>query len=110
MPVIVTFLYRLQNEPTVRFGKCDYEYVSDDHDGLDIEVKNRLLRGINSWLTQRGKRALTEEEVDVGIMAVSSDDRCYTSKHDYACFDFWFREDTQDVYYVNKERVEPNSK
>jgi len=110
MPVIVTFLYRVQYEPTVHFGKCDYEYVSDDHDGLDIEVINSLLHGMNSWRTQRGFVALTEEDVQVGIMSVSSDDRCYTSEHDYACFDFWFREGSQDVCYVKKERVELNRK
>ena len=38
MPFI-TFIYRIGNNNKVFYGKYVCDYISDDHDGLDNEIK-----------------------------------------------------------------------
>lgn len=47
MPFI-TFIYKVGKKKTY-YGKYCSDYISDDHDGLDNEVKYILLSGINEY-------------------------------------------------------------
>ena len=42
MPFI-TFIYKVGKNPKIYYGKYCIDYISDDHDGLDNEVKYTLI-------------------------------------------------------------------
>jgi hypothetical protein len=44
MPFI-TFIYKVGNNPKTYYGKCCMEYISDDHERLDTEVKHIVKKG-----------------------------------------------------------------
>ena len=45
----ITFIYIIENNPNRFFGKYCFDYISDDHEGLDNEVKNILIKGLNDY-------------------------------------------------------------
>ena len=47
MPFI-TFIYKVGKNKTY-YGKYCFDYISDDHDGLDNEVKYILMSAINEY-------------------------------------------------------------
>lgn len=42
----VSFIYKI-NDSQTKYGKYVANYISDDHDGLDIMIKNVLVDTIN---------------------------------------------------------------
>ncbi len=44
--MFITFMYRIENNPKIYFGKYCFNYMYD-HDGLDKEVYHVLVDGIN---------------------------------------------------------------
>ena len=43
--VFITFIYRIGDNDKTYFGKYNPTYLSDDHEGLDEEVKSCLVDG-----------------------------------------------------------------
>ena len=50
----ITFIYRIGNNTTTYFGKYVPDYVSDDHEGLDLEVRYVLVDGLNQYREKKG--------------------------------------------------------
>jgi len=50
MPFI-TFIYRIGKK--VFHGKYITDYISDDHEGLDNEIKDIVISGINEYRKQK---------------------------------------------------------
>lgn len=48
MPFI-TFIYKVGKNNKTYYGKYCFEDMSDDHDGLDNEVKYILIKGLNEY-------------------------------------------------------------
>ena len=46
MPFI-TFIYKIGSNNKTYFGKYITDYISDEHEGLDLVIKPYLLDGIN---------------------------------------------------------------
>ena len=44
----ITFIYRIRKNPKTYYGKCFFDYISDNHEGLDNEVKYFLKQGLNA--------------------------------------------------------------
>ena len=51
MPFI-TFIYKVGKNPKTYYGKYCFDYISDDHEGLDNEVKYILKQSLNQYRTQ----------------------------------------------------------
>ena len=88
--MFITFIFKIQNRPGQTFyGKYYTDYISDDHEGLDKEIKPYLLKGINKF--QKLNLSPEVKNVHIGIISVS--DHNYISIHstdeEIKCFDFY---------------------
>jgi hypothetical protein len=92
--MFVTFIYRICGNPTTCYGKFLSGWISDDHQGLDAEMKSVLVNAIN----RRRRRdvlqgsLLREEEVTLGILSVSYAESfpIYSTSEERFCFDFYY--------------------
>lgn len=86
----ITFIYKIGNN--VYYGKHVTDYISDDHDGLDIEVKNKLLESINKYRKQKNYSIISD--IDVGVISFSSNNiiPIFSSDHEIKCFNYYYEE------------------
>ena len=108
MPFI-TFFYRLKNDNTKYYGKFVSNYISDDHDGLDREMKSIVVYGINLL----NLMTITVVDVSLGILSFSDHSYIptYSSDDEIEMFDFYYDDcSTMEKIkiYVNKQRVYPS--
>ena len=104
---IVTFIYKLGNKKHSRtfYGKYD-GYISDDHEGLDLEIKRHVEDGINIYRTQNNLKPI--KTIQVGILSLSVDGivPAYSSDKEIKMFDFYC---IYDFYskkiYVNGKKI-----
>jgi len=105
MPFI-TFIYRIGNNNKVFYGKYVCDYISDDHDGLDNEIKDIVNYGINEYRKQMGIKV---KKIRIGILSLSQHDciPTYSSDAEIKCFDFYHKTHTlkNDETYVNGKRI-----
>lgn len=103
MPFI-TFIYKIGNNGRVFYGKYSCDYISDDHEGLDRQVKHALIPGLNAYRKQKGLQEINKKSVYVGVMSYSS---CryiptYSTRAEIKCFDFYYiYQKSKDETYVN---------
>lgn len=92
MPFI-TFIYKVGNNPTVYYGKYCCDYISDDHEGLDTEVRYPLVKAIKKF------KGVNKIKINIGIMSFSSDKVIPTdsSKKEISCFNFYHNYNN-DIY------------
>ena len=100
MPFI-SFIYKIGNNSKTYFGKCLTDNINDEHSGLDIELKDVLVLGINEYRKQHNLSKIKKlhKKIKVGILYCSTNNNSidYSSSEEIKCFDFYF------VYYTNKE-------
>ena len=86
----ITFIYRIGNSKHTFYGKYVCDYVSDDHEGLDLEVESALTHGINKYRTQKGQEPLSDA-IRIGIMSYSANEivPVYSSEKEIQWFDFY---------------------
>jgi len=105
MPFI-TFIYRVDDNPQTYYGKYCVESISDDHEGLDTEVKYVLIDGLKKY-RHHAKNAEPREKikVKVGILSFSSNRiiPTYSTDSDIEMFDFYYTYDAK--IYINGKRV-----
>jgi hypothetical protein len=89
--MFVTFLYRIGEEKERYFGKIVWANMSDDHNGLDEEVRPYLLCGLNTYRESKGLPLLTYDGVAISTLSYSFEDRIpvYSTINDNMCFDFY---------------------
>lgn len=103
----ITFIYRIGNNNKTYYGKYITDYISDDHEGLDLEVTTSLIEGINKY---RAKKALPKlhSKINLGIMSFSSNRYIpvYSSDKEITCFDFYcIEENNKQTIYINGKQV-----
>lgn len=86
----VTFIYRVGNSANY-LGKYVTGYISDDHEGLDIEIHSEVLSSINNYRANKGYRPLRVHELKVGIVAVL-ESNLYSSRREVKIFDFYHQD------------------
>jgi len=103
MPFI-TFIYKIAKRNY--YGKYIFDYITDDHEGLDDEIRPLLLYGINLFRRQKGLLPLLY--IKIGILSLSIDSYipCYSTDKEYECFDFYYEEYEKKIY-INGNRVIP---
>jgi hypothetical protein len=71
MPFI-TFIYKVGKSKKTYYGKYCSDYISDDHEGLDTEVKYSLLKGLQKYKEQpneeKNAKSKKEMKVIVGVL------------------------------------------
>jgi hypothetical protein len=112
MPFI-TFIYRVGKNENIYYGKYVTDYISDDHEGLDEEIKPFILEGLNKYRKQRNFPLLKKNKLMVGIMSFSRDEYIptYSSKVEIDCFHFYCINNTnihikKKEFYVNGRMIE----
>ena len=87
----ITFIYRIGENRQLFYGKYVTDYISDDHEGLDLEVKPTLITSINKKRTQEGLEELSEEEFQIGVISLFTDRfiASYSSQEEIKAFDFY---------------------
>jgi hypothetical protein len=103
MPFI-TFIYRIENNNKTFYGKFVSDYISDDHEGLDLEVKPTVIYGINEYRKHKNLEEL-KENVHLGVLSFSTNRYIptYSSNEEIQCFDFYC--DNDNNIYVNGQKV-----
>jgi len=89
----ITFIYRIENNKKTFYGKFVCDYVSDDHEGLDIKIKPTVIDGINEYRKQKNLEEL-KEKVYIGILSFSTNKYIptYSSPEEIQCFDFYYQQ------------------
>ena len=70
MPFI-TFIYKVGKNNKTYYGKYCFDYISDDHEGLDNEVKNILIKGLKEYRKKNNIQKL-KTKIIIGILSFST--------------------------------------
>jgi hypothetical protein len=99
MPFI-TFIYKIGKNSKTYYGKYSSDYISDDHEGLDNEVKYILREGINKYRRKNNIKEL-KSKIIIGILSLSLDRYIptYSTNNEIKCFDFYY--DCNNNIYIN---------
>ena len=96
----VTFIYRLGRKRSSRvyYGKYDGS-ISDDHEGLDLEMERHVKKGVNEYRKQNNLKPI--KKIQVGILSLSVDHfvPAYSSDKEIKMFDFY---EIEENYYYSK--------
>lgn len=106
--VTITFIYKIKHVNNTFYGKYITDYVSDDHEGLDKEIKYRVLDCINKYRASKNIKKLESKNFLVGVLSCTTNDNFldYYSNQEIKCFDFYYKKinyNTQDVYINGKK-------
>lgn len=108
MPFI-TFIYKLGNYEKKFYGKCVFHYISDDHEGLDIEILPYLVNGLNKYRKLKGKSEINSDKVNIAVLSYSDDKfvPTYSSNKEVTLFDFYnIKYRNKNTTYVNGKLIE----
>lgn len=100
MPFI-TFIYKVGKNPKTYYGKYCDDYISDDHEGLDLEVKYNLIKGLNQYRKLNNYKKIKSKQVSVGVISFSCHNivPTYSTENEIKCFDFYRTHDNK--IYIN---------
>lgn len=96
----ITFIYKIGKNPKTYYGKfCDY-CISDDHEGLDNEVKYILKQALNEY-RKKNNIPKIRSKIMIGVLSFSSNQTIptYSTNDEIKCFDFYKNYD--EKIYVN---------
>jgi hypothetical protein len=99
MPFI-TFIYKVGKNNKTYYGKYCVDYVSDDHEGLDNEVKYKLIEGLNEYRKKKNIKKI-KSKIMIGILSFSSNNiiPTFSTYNEIKCFDFYCSYDNK--IYIN---------
>ena len=103
MPFI-TFIYKVGKNYKTYYGKYCFDYISDDHEGLDNEVKYILIKGLNEYRKKNNIQEL-KTKIVIGILSFSSNNiiPTYSTDNEIKCFDFYY--DSDNKIYINGKLI-----
>ena len=95
----ITFIYKVGKNPKTYYGKYCSDYISDDHEGLDNEVKYILKQSLNQYRKNNNKKIISN--LMIGILSFSSSETTptYSTNNEIKCFDFYKNYD--EKIYIN---------
>jgi hypothetical protein len=104
MPFI-TFIYKVGKNDKTYYGKYCFDCISDDHEGLDNEVKYILKKGLNEYRKKNNIKELKSKNIIIGILSFSSNQiiPTYSTDNEIKCFDFYCNYD--DKIYINGKLI-----
>jgi hypothetical protein len=100
----ITFIYKVGNNNKTYYGKYCSDHISDDHDGLDNQVKYQLKKGLNKYRKQNNIQKI-RSKIIIGVLSFSSNDFIPTdsSDNEIKCFDFYH--DYHGKIYINGKLI-----
>jgi hypothetical protein len=103
MPFI-TFIYKVGKNYKTYYGKYCFDDISDDHEGLDNEVKYILIKGLNEYRKKYNIQKLNTKII-IGILSFSSNNfiPTYSTDNEIRCFDFYYNYDNK--IYINGKLI-----
>jgi hypothetical protein len=103
MPFI-TFIYKVGKNHKRYYGKYCFNSISDDHEGLDNEVKYILKKGLNEYRKKNNIQEL-KSKIIIGVLSFSSNNiiPTYSTDNEIKCFDFYYNYD--DKIYINGKLI-----
>ena len=103
MPFI-TFIYKVGKNYKTYYGKYCFNYMSDDHEGLDNEVKDILIKGLNEYRKKNNVQKL-KSKIIIGILSFSSNTiiPTYSTDKEIRCFYFYYNYDNK--IYINGKLI-----
>ena len=98
----ISFIYKLSdNLSKTYFGKICLPHLSDDHDGLDNEIKETVITCINLYRKSRGFGLV--QDVILGILGTTTE---WSSFGERKMFDMYIiKEITQNLYFMNGQEI-----
>ena len=96
----ITFIYKVGKNYKIFYDKFCFDYISDDHEGLDSEVKYILIKGLNEYRKRNNIKKL-KTKINIGILSYSSNNiiPTYSTDNEIKCFDFYYNYDNK--IYIN---------
>jgi len=108
MPFI-TFMYKIGRNQRIFYGKFFADYISDDHDGLDNEVRYYLLRTINRYRQNKNSNIklnpIKNENLKIGVISFSSHNFIPDNSSDEEIYFFDYYKDYDDKEYITGSRI-----
>ena len=103
MPFI-TFIYKVGKNYKTYYVKYCFDYISDDHEGLDKEVEYILIKGLNEYRKKNNIQIL-KTKIIIGILSFSSNNTIptYSTDNEIKCFDFYCNSDNK--IYINGKLI-----
>lgn len=103
--MFITFIYKIKNHPKVYYGKYCFQSISDDHEGLDREIKGGLVYGLNKYKREKNQMRIKPKHIKVGVLSFSHNKYIptYSTEEEISCFDFYC--DYNNNVYVNGVKV-----
>ncbi len=103
MPFI-TFIYKIGKNKHSYYGKYCFDQISDDHQGLDIEVKYILKKGLNLYRKKYNIQKI-KYKITIGILSFSANTviPTYSTHHEIKCFDFYYN--YNHLTYINGKLI-----
>jgi hypothetical protein len=101
----ITFIYKVGKNSKTYYGKYCLNYISDDHEGLDNEVKDSLIEGLNEYRKQNNIPKI-KTKIIIGILSFSSNNiiPTFSSNNEIKCFDFY--RDSDNKIYINGKLIQ----
>ena len=101
----ITFIYKIENRTF--YGKYVFNSITDDHEGLDDEIRDMVIDGVNTF--RKGKGLAPINDVLIGIMSYSFDNfaPCYSSDKEIKAFDFYAEDANyyEHIIYINGVKI-----
>ena len=100
----ITFIYKVGKNYKTYYGKYCFDNISDNHEGLDNEVKDILIKGLNEYRKKNNIKEL-KSEIIIGILSFSSNSiiPTYSTDNEIKCFDFYYNYDNK--IYINGKLI-----
>lgn len=100
MPFI-TFIYKIGKNPKTYYGKI-LDDISDDHEGLDNEVRYILKEGLNKYRKKNNIQKI-KSKIMIGVLSLSANQiiPTYSTNDEIKCFDF-YKNYHGDIYINGK--------
>ena len=103
--MFITFIYKIGKNQRAYYGKYATDSISDDHEGLDTEIKPLILSGLRKFKNDPDAKI----RIRVGILSYSSDNYIptYSTDSEIKCFDFYCKKYGYDEtsFYINGKLV-----
>lgn len=106
MSFFITFIYRMNDDAKIYYGKYISDYFSDDHEGLDKEIETLLF---DSIIQYRKQQNLPEIKINlyIGVLSFSTNNHIplFSSDNEKLFFDFYY-----EKYSFNNSKTFINGK
>lgn len=101
----ITFIFKFNNEKNNKYGKILLRYLSDNHEGVDNEIKDIVENAINLYMTANLLSNINN--LKIGIIGII-DGNLYSSDNEISIYDLYIdctnKEYKKHIYYYNNEK------